>query len=155
MTVKRKSDLYIGPVNIFANFWHWCCMQYFCYIRPWFNGTLLLLPHIDISKSPLASLVNIVFVRYIIHKYRQTSNIRHTKSQNVNVSLLVLQLTLPNPLKQALSQEGRCSWSSTDRRCSNYIWVISSFIAYWGVTYIRGLTVVFCEIRACISNYIL
>ena len=31
--------------------------------------------------------------------YRQTSNIRRTKSQNLNVSLLVSQLSLPNPLK--------------------------------------------------------
>ena len=27
------------------------------------------------------------------------------------------------------------------RRCSNYIWVINKFIAYKGVTYIRGLTI--------------
>ena len=41
-----------------------------------------------------------------------------------------------------LSWEWRCSWSSGDRRCSNYIWVINNFITYWGVTYIRGFTVV-------------
>ena len=40
-----------------------------------------------------------------------------------------------------LSREWRCSWSSADRRCSNYIWVINSFIAYQGATYIRGLMV--------------
>ena len=34
-----------------------------------------------------------------------------------------------------------CSWSSADRRCSNYIWVIDSFIAYLGSSYIRGFTV--------------
>ena len=28
---------------------------------------------------------------------------------------------------QVLSREWRCSWSSADRRCSNYIWVISNF----------------------------
>ena len=32
-------------------------------------------------------------------KYYQTSNIRHTKSPNLNVSRLILQLSLPNPLK--------------------------------------------------------
>ena len=32
-------------------------------------------------------------------KYLQTSNISGTKSQNLNVSHLVLQLPLPNPLK--------------------------------------------------------
>ena len=42
---------------------------------------------------------------------------------------------------QVLSREWRRSWSSADRRCSNYIWVIKIFIAYWGVTYIRDLTV--------------
>ena len=39
------------------------------------------------------------------------------------------------------SREWRCGWSSADRRCSNYIWVIDNFIAYLGVTYIRGFTV--------------
>ena len=42
---------------------------------------------------------------------------------------------------QVLSQEWRCSWSSIDRRCSNYIWVINKFIVYAGAAYIRGLTV--------------
>ena len=41
-----------------------------------------------------------------------------------------------------LSPEWRCSWSSADRRCSNYIWVINNFIAYKGATYIRGFTVI-------------
>ena len=40
-----------------------------------------------------------------------------------------------------LSREWRCSWSSADRRCSNYIWVIDNFIPYWGASYIRGFTV--------------
>ena len=30
---------------------------------------------------------------------------------------------------QVLSWEWRCGWSSADRRCSNYIWVINKFIA--------------------------
>ena len=42
---------------------------------------------------------------------------------------------------QVLSRIWRCSWSSADRRCSNYIWVITNFVAYQGATYIRGLTV--------------
>ena len=43
---------------------------------------------------------------------------------------------------QVLNREWRCSWSSADRRCSNYIWVISNLIAYKGATYIRDLTVI-------------
>ena len=42
---------------------------------------------------------------------------------------------------QVLSREWRCSWSSADRRCSNYLWVIHNLNAYWGATYIRDLTV--------------
>ena len=39
-----------------------------------------------------------------------------------------------------LSGEWRCSWSSVDKRCSNYILVINKFIAFKGASYIRGLT---------------
>ena len=42
---------------------------------------------------------------------------------------------------QMLSREWRCSWSSADKRCSNYIWVNNSFIAFSCATYVRGLTV--------------
>ena len=45
---------------------------------------------------------------------------------------------------QVLSWEWRCSWSSADRRCSNYIWVTNNLIAYKGATYIRGLMVLIC-----------
>ena len=37
--------------------------------------------------------------------------------------------------------EWRCSWSSTDRLCFSYIWVINNVITYLGETYFRGLTV--------------
>ena len=43
---------------------------------------------------------------------------RGTKSQSLNVSRLVLQLPLPNPRSQVLSQEWRCSWSSVDSGCA-------------------------------------
>ena len=41
---------------------------------------------------------------------------------------------------QELNWEWRCSWSSADRRCSNYIWVINNSIANSGASYMRGLT---------------
>ena len=55
---------------------------------------------------------------------------------------------------QVLSREWRCSWSSADRRCSNYIWVIDNFIVYEGATYIRGFTVYACSICIirCLHN---
>ena len=46
---------------------------------------------------------------------------------------------------QMLSREWRCSWSSADRRCSNYIWVIDNSFAYLGVPYIRGFTVYYIQ----------
>ena len=38
-------------------------------------------------------------IRIIFIVYHQTSNIRHTISPNFNVSGIILQLSLPNPLK--------------------------------------------------------
>ena len=57
---------------------------------------------------------------------------------------LVLSCNCLYPIccRQVLSREWRCSWSSADRRCSNYIWVINNLIAYWSATYIRDLTVI-------------
>ena len=47
----------------------------------------------------------------------------------------------PIQWSQVLSREWRCSWSSADRRCSNYIWVVDYFIAYQSASYIRDFTV--------------
>ena len=47
----------------------------------------------------------------------------------------------PTLWSQVLSRQWRCSWSSADRRCSNYIWVIDNLIAHWGASFIRDLTV--------------
>ena len=66
---------------------------------------------------------------------------------------LVLQLSFTNPLK-VLSREWRCSWSSADRQCSNYIWVIHNFIAHQGVAYIRGLTICWNALISSRSSYI-
>ena len=46
-----------------------------------------------------------------------------------------------------LSWEWRCSWSSADMRCSNYIWVIYNLIAYKGESNIRYFTVCFYVMR--------
>ena len=61
----------------------------------------------------------------------QVSNIRRTKSQHLNRCSYCLAATFAeSPWSQMLSRERRCSWSSADRRCSNYIWLIDNFIAY-------------------------
>ena len=62
--------------------------------------------------------------------YRKTSSISRTKSPNLNVPVSSCNCLRLIHWKQVLSWEWRCSWSSADRRCSNYIWVINNFIAY-------------------------
>ena len=74
--------------------------------------------------------------------YRQTFNIRRTRSQHLNVSRLVLQF-FPIHWRQALCREWRCRCCSADRRCSNNTWLINDFIAYEGATYLSVLTVHF------------
>ena len=61
------------------------------------------------------------------------SNIQYkiTKSQHLNNYFLVLRLSLRNPLNPGVKgAEWRCSWSSADKRWSNYNWVTSNCIAY-------------------------
>ena len=45
------------------------------------------------------------------------------------------------------SWEWRCSWSSTDRRCSNYIVVINKFIVNQGGSFIRGFKVFYVHTK--------
>ena len=76
----------------------------------WNNITELLLPY-----------------TYMINIYRQISNISRTKSQKSQV-FLVSSCSCLCPIHwcQVLSREWRCSWSSTDRRCSKYNWEINN-----------------------------
>ena len=48
--------------------------------------------------------VNILIFPFLLNylTYRKVSNIRHTKCQNLNDSRLVLQLSVPNPLKPSV-----------------------------------------------------
>ena len=69
------------------------------------------------------------------------SNIRHTNAPNLLFLVSSCSCLCPIQWRQVLSREWRCSWSSTDRRCSNYIWVIDNFIAWYGATYIGDLMV--------------
>ena len=54
---------------------------------------------------------------------------------------------------QVLSRSLRCSWSSADRRCSNYIWVIDNFIAYQDASYIGDLTVLLYYLLCMKAKY--
>ena len=69
---------------------------------------------------------------YIWHKqeYCKVSNIWHTKSGNLMFLVSFCSCLYSIRWSQVLSREWRCSWSSADRRCSNYIWMIDNLIAY-------------------------
>ena len=71
----------------------------------------------------------------LYYKTHQISNLKCLSSRPADALLLLLYWS------HVLSWEWRCSWSSADRRCSNYIWVINNLIAHQGATYIRDLTV--------------
>ena len=47
----------------------------------------------------IGQLMIVVLKLIHVYIYPQASNVRHTKSQNSNVSHLILQLSMPNPLK--------------------------------------------------------
>ena len=136
-----------------------------CYTNPWWCYTLemfsaslafsgrisdveicfpcfqFLCPVISDTKLPLWFCCNEKLIKYFMElNYHQFSNIWNIKSQNLSISCSCLCAIY---WSQLLSRDWRCTWSSTNRRCSNYIWVISNFIAYYGMTYIRSLMVLF------------
>ena len=78
---------------------------------------------------------------WYIQIHHKISNTSRTNSPNSNVSRLVWSCICPSYWCQVLRREWRCSWSSAERRCSNYIWVIDKSIARYGASYIRDLTV--------------
>ena len=97
-----------------------------------------------------------VLVAYIMHhcikfrlRYKEECASRHGKRYWYNdvqqSTVKPLIQAVPNPqtqmflvsscsclhpidLSHVLSREWRCSWSSADRRCSNYIWLINKYI---------------------------
>ena len=78
--------------------------------------------------------------------YHQTSNISHTKSQNLNVSRLVLQLSLPNPLKPGVKSRMKMSFGAapTDNVQTKSEWstillptTVSLILEVWWYIYIE------------------
>ena len=68
------------------------------------------------QKTPMSSLVFHIAIP-------KTSNIRCTPSFDLLTDEFSKRV-------KTVSWEWRCSWSSADRRCSNYIWVINNLIAF-------------------------
>ena len=66
------------------------------------------------------------------------SNLLH-KTNQISKLICLLQLSWPSPLKPVVRSRMKMLLEHADRRCSNYIWVINSYIALWCAFYIRGL----------------
>ena len=86
---------------------------------------------------------------YVTHgdNYRRTSDIRRTKSQNLNFLVSSCSCFCPIHWSRVWSRQWRCSWVSAERLCSIYIWVINNFIAYCNAAYIGDLTYVMGQWR--------
>ena len=124
-----------------------CATRNFTYLV---RGTLpSLLTHICVTRfrwvSGVVKNTNWLGNRKICHgQMRLPSNLAPNTCQISKFSCFSSRLTDVCSVQwsQTLSREWRCSLSSADRRCSNYIWVVDDFIAYYGSSYIKGLTVV-------------
>ena len=81
---------------------------------------------LNVLRSFSAGCFIVLYWIMLYWMYHQTSNIRCTKAQTCFSSCSCL---CPIHWSQLLREEWRCSWSSSDRRCSNYIWVMNNFIA--------------------------
>ena len=75
-------------------------------------------PQINTEVSVMSMVTDTIGVKPLLanDNYHKISNIRRSRLCHIY-------------WRQVLSREWRCSWSSADRRCSNYIWVINDLIA--------------------------
>ena len=64
-------------------------------------------------------------LHWTINECHRVSNISHTKPRNLNDSRLVLQVSLPNPLKTCVKSR----MMQLEQRRSNYIWVIKFLLS--------------------------
>ena len=80
-------------------------------------------PQIFITGARSSDLVHRLY-------YYQASNISCTNPKTSIFLVSSYTCLCPIHWSQVLSWERRRSWSSADRRCSNYIWVINNFIVY-------------------------
>ena len=71
------------------------------------NVSIILELHCTVLDSMAVCQVYLLKImeNHWIYRYRQTSNIRRIKSQNLSVSRFVLRLSLPNPLKPGVKSQ--------------------------------------------------
>ena len=87
---------------------------------------------INCSRYKRSSRISPVFLNKLMlniykWKYHQTSSLIRTQSQHLKVFVSSCSFAFP---VHWLSPERRYIWSSSDGRCSNFVWVINNFIYY-------------------------
>ena len=103
------------PQTTFSNAFSWMTMFEF---RLRFHWNLFLRFELTISNIPaLVQIMSLCLPNPQIPKFKCFSSL-------LAVGLCAIYWS------QVLSGAWRCSWSSADRRRSNYIWVINNLIAY-------------------------
>ena len=128
--VVRCKDYHISTVMPSA-------LPYICY-EDQITRKLWELPCISEIFPQLAIIIVVTTISFVITRegiwaplhwmparhYSQTSNILYIKSEKVKFLVSPCSCLCPRYWNKVLSREWRCSWSSTVRWCSNYIWEI-------------------------------
>ena len=117
--------------------WHkiYICLSLNAWNAQELNGQLFMANVVLYTVYPIKSaqcfVVLCFFVYYILpNLYYKLHQIPKPKYFSSQLAFVFAQSTEA----RWLGWELRCSWSSPDRRCSNYIWVINNFIAFYSVS---------------------
>ena len=127
ITRFKSSNFWLIHFNDVICFW-------FCGLSP--NDKRVANVHDVITLIRLAELFISDITIFVFTMHVPSQNYRHISNigaPNLKFSMFFVSscsCLCPIHWSQVLSWEWRCSWSSADRRCSNYIWVINNFIAY-------------------------
>ena len=109
----------------------WCNVSTTSWAENW-----LILRHCKIYWHWQLSLGCITDLSYkLLHlhcksRYHQSSHRRHTIFLHLNISLSFCCCFCSIQSGRLWSRKRTCSYSSANRRCSNYIWVIYNYFAY-------------------------
>ena len=95
---QRRRQKTSGPIWNRRLIW-WLYLHIFSMFNSLAPGRYGCILKWVISKSISCEITLVWMLQDLTNDYRKISNIRRTKSQNLNVSQLVLQLSLLNPMK--------------------------------------------------------
>ena len=114
--------------------------QVFFFSR-WINFWLQIRCLLFFPESDMYTLWDHKIPHKLLSNYCETSTISHTRPQHINVSRLLLQLSVPNPVKPSVKPRMKM-WLEHRRQAMLQLHLmISNFIATSGAAYIRCLII--------------